>query len=290
MRINETRTEELLALGVFGRGSRLGDRIEMLLARGRVFSPSASLHRVAVSGIALLGCVIAGALAPRLIAFAQAKPSFEVATIKPSDPQHVGAQMFSPSPGRFTAMTATLKDLVAWSHGVRRFQVSGGSGWFDSDHYDISARADGAPAFATLRSMTRTLLEDRFQLKLHRETRELPVYELRLGKNGSKLHEVSSAGLGVGFSKGRLNGKGTDMATFVQVLSDQVDRVVLDRTGLAGFYEFTLSWTPDEAQLAEEPGPSLFSAVQEQLGLKLEPARGPVEILVVDHAEKPDAN
>jgi uncharacterized protein (TIGR03435 family) len=281
---------EALASGISGGGSRLGERIERLLERERVFSPRMSKTRVAVSAVALLGCVIVGSLAPRLIAFAEERPSFEVATIKPSDPQHVGAQMFSPGPGRFTAMTATLKDLVAWAHGVRRFQVLGGPGWFDSDHYDITAKADGATTHSTLRSMTQALLEQRCQLKLHRETKDLPIYDLVVGKNGSKLRQVDSPGLGVGFSRGLLNGKGADMATFAQVLSDQVDRVVVDQTGLSGFYEFTLTWTPDEAQLAEDPGPSLFSALQEQLGLKLEPAKGPVEILVIDNVEKPDAN
>jgi uncharacterized protein (TIGR03435 family) len=288
-RIKEMRTEEVLALGVFGRGSRLGDRIEMLLERGRVFSPQVSRLRMAAGAVLLIGCVITSSLAPKLIAFAQARPSFEVATIKPSDPEHAGAQMFSPGPGRFTAMTATPKDLVAWAHGVRRFQVSGGPGWFDSDHYDISAEAEGAPTNGTLRSMTQTLLEERFQLKLHHETKELPVYELVIGKSGSKLHEVNSAGLGVGTGVGRLNGKGADMATLAQVLSDQMDRLVLDRTELAGFYEFTLSWTPDPAQTAD-PGPSIFTSLQEQLGLRLEPAKGPVEMLVVEHAEKPNAN
>jgi uncharacterized protein (TIGR03435 family) len=284
------RTEESLALGVFGGGSRLVDRIEVLLAHGRVFSPVVSRGRVAVSAVALLLCMIAGAAAPRLLAFAQERPTFEAATIKPSDPDHVGAQMFSPGPGRFTAMTATLKDLVAWANGVRRFQVSGGPGWFDSDHYDISAKADGAPNFTILRPMLRTLLEDRFRLGLHRETRELPVYELVVGKSGPKMRQVDVAGLGVGTGRGRLSGKGTDIATFAQGLSDQVDRVVVNRTGLAGFYEFTLTWAADDAPAGDEPGPSLFAALYEQLGLKLEPAKGPVEVLVIDHVEKPDAN
>jgi uncharacterized protein (TIGR03435 family) len=290
MRTEKARTEELLALGVFGGGSRLVDRIEGLLARGRVFSPAVSRGRVAVSAVALLVCMIAGAAAPRVIAFAQERPSFEVATVKPSDPDHAGAQMFSPGPGRFTAMTATLKDLVAWANGVRRFQVSGGPGWFDSDHYDISAKADGAPNFTILRPMLRTLLEDRFRLGLHRETRELPVYELVVGKSGPKMRQVDAAGLGVGTGRGRLTGKGTDIATFAQVLSDQVDHVVVDQTGLAGFYEFTLTWAADDAPAGDEPGPSLFAALYEQLGLKLEPAKGPVEVLVIDHVEKPDAN
>src|SRR5579863_462956 len=284
------RTKELLALGVFGRGSRLVDRIEMLLERGRTFSPRASVSRVTASVVALLGCMIAGAFLPRLIAFAQARPSFEVATIKPSDPLHAGAQMFSPGPGRFAAMTATPKDLVAWAHGARRFQVSGGAGWFDSDHYDISAKADGAPDFSTLRSMTQTLLKERFQLKLRRETKDLPFYELVVDRNGSKVHEVSAGGLGVGRRKGQLNGRGADMATLAEVLSDEIDRIVVDRTGLAGFYEFTLNWQPLEAQPDAGFGLSLFDAVRLQLGLRLQLKKGPVEILIVDRVEKPNAN
>ncbi len=289
MRTERPTEELLLALGVFGRGSHAGERIAMLLERGREFSPQVSRRAIAAGAAVLLVSVIGGTAAPRLFAFAQA---FEVASIKPSDPEHVGAQIFSPGPGRFTAMTATLKDLVAFAWSVRRFQVSGGPGWLDSAHHDISAKAEGTPSIEGLRSMLGTLLEERFRLKVHRETKELPVYELVAGKirRGPKLREVASAGLGLGFGRGRLNGKGADMATLAKTLSDQLDRVVVDRTGLTGFYEFTLTWTPDEVQGADDSGPSIFSAIQEQLGLKLESATGPVELLVVDRAEKPDAN
>ncbi len=281
---------EALASGIFGGGSRLGERIELLLRRGRKVSYRVSRMGLAMGGAALLGCPIAGALAPRMVAFAQERPAFEAATIKPSDPDHVGAQMFSAGPGRFKAVTATLKDLVAYAYSVKTFQVSGEPGWADSVHYDITAKAEGAGGMPQLRVMLQALLEDRFRLRLHRETNELPVYDLTVAKGGARLHEVGAGGLGVGGSRGRLNGRGADMATLAWVLSEQLDRVVVDRTGLAGFYEFMLTWTPEGAQTGGEPETSLFSALQDQLGLRLQAGRGPVETLVIDHVEKPDAN
>ena len=284
------RPGEALAAGMLGGGSRLSGRIELLLKRRPGFSPRMSGARVSASAALLAGCVGLTALVPQLLALAPEQPAFEAAAIKPSDPDHFGAQMFSPGPGRFTTMTTTLKDLVAFAYSVRTFQVSGGAGWISSAHYDITAKAAGAPQFAQFPLMLQTLLDGRFKLRLHRETRELPVLQLMAAKGGARLHAVESAGLGVGGGRGRLNGHGADMATLAQVLSGQLGRVVEDRTGLTGFYEFTLTWTPDEAESAAETGTSLFAALQDQLGLRLQAGKGPVEMLVIDHAEKPDEN
>ena len=213
--------------------------------------------------------------------------SFEVASIKPSDPTHVGAQVYTPGPGRFTAMTAALKDLMLFAYNVRPSQIVGGPRWFESEAYDIAAKSAGAPSNDELRLMLRNLLADRFQLKVHRETRDLGVYNLVLDKKGPKLSEVAAAGRGVGMQKGNLHASGSTMATLASVLSRHLDHVVVDRTGLVGFYDFALTWTADDS---DPTGASLFSAIQEQLGLKLEATKAPVEVLVIDRAERPSQN
>jgi uncharacterized protein (TIGR03435 family) len=230
------------------------------------------------------------ALLLSLPAFSQPRLEFDVAAIKRSDPSHVGAQTFFQPGGKFAALTAPLKSLVCFAYQLREHQVAGGPGWFETEPFDVTAKADEHASYDQLRTMVQTLLADRFQLKFHRETREQPIYALVLAKNGPKFQEAKAAGIGVGIGGwGRLKGNGADMATFASALSGRLGRSVVDRTGLKGLYDFLLTWTPDEAQ-ADNPGPSLFTAIQEQLGLKLESAKGPVEILVVDRAERPSEN
>jgi uncharacterized protein (TIGR03435 family) len=219
-----------------------------------------------------------------------AQLEFEAAVIKPSDPAHFGMQIYSPGPGRLTVMTATLKDMVAFAYRLRPHQVTGGPGWFDGDKYDITAKSDGRVTNDQLKSMLQSLLATRFQLTFRRESREVPVYDLAVGKSGPKMHGVDKAGLGLGLGETRLNGRGATMAILANALSDRVDRVVRDKTGLAGYYEFTLTWSPLGAPAEDRTQPDLFTAVQEQLGLKLEPAKGPVEVLSIDHAAKPLGN
>jgi uncharacterized protein (TIGR03435 family) len=223
-------------------------------------------------------------------ASSQPRLEFEVAAIKRSDPSHVGVQTYFAPGGKFAALTAPLKSLVCFAYQLRDHQVAGGPAWFDTEPFDVTAKGDEHASYAQLGMMVQTLLADRFQLKFHHEMKEQPIYALVLGKNGPKFREVNEAGRGVGIGgRGRLNGNGADMATFASALSGKLGRSVVDRTGLKGFYDFLLTWTPDEAQ-ADAPGPSLFTALQEQLGLKLESMKGPVEILVVDRAERPSEN
>jgi uncharacterized protein (TIGR03435 family) len=223
-------------------------------------------------------------------AFSQPRLEFEVAAIKRSDPSHVGAQTYFAPGGKFAALTAPLKSLVCFAYQLREHQVAGGPGWFDTEPFDITAKGDEHASYDQLRTMVQTLLADRFQLKFHREMREQPIYTMVVAKNGPKFNEVKAAGRGVGIGgRGQLKANGADMATFASALAGKLGRSVVDRTGLKGFYDFLLTWTPDEAQ-AESPGPSLFTAIQEQLGLRLEAAKGPVEILVVDRAERPSEN
>ncbi len=215
------------------------------------------------------------------------KLEFEVATIRSSNPEHVGAQMFSPGPGRFTAMTATVKDLMGFAYNLRPHQIAGGPGWLDAEKYDITAKADGRVTNDQLKAMLQALFETRFQLKAHRETKEMPVYDLVIAKNGPKLHEVDKPGM-LGLGATNLRGRGANTPMLADQISARVGRTVLDKTGLKGYYEFELKWAPLGA--TDSTDPDLFAAIQEQLGLKLEPSRGPVEVMVIDHAEKPTDN
>ena len=214
--------------------------------------------------------------------------AFDAASVKPSAPDHFGAQIYSPGPGRFRTLTATVKDMVAFAYSVPVFRVSGGPGWTATEAYDIEAKAAGPASNAEFKTMLQALLADRFQLALHRESKESSVYNLVVAKSGPKLAKAEK-GLGVGMGKGRLNGRGADMATLASVLSRNLERTVIDRTGIGGYYDFKLTWTPDEAA-ATEPAISIFAALQDQLGLKLESARGPVEMIVIDRVERPTEN
>jgi uncharacterized protein (TIGR03435 family) len=298
-------TEELLALGVIGRGSRLGDRIEVLLKRGREFSPRASMVRVAVSALVLLALVVAGSLAPRWIAFAQ-QPAFEVASVRPNKSGGPGPTILPPKGGRLTATNVSVQDLLITAYHVQRFQVSGGPRWLESDRFDIEAKTEGDPPRERIQLMLQSLLADRFNLALHRETRELPVYELVLANRGPKLNEGTCVGTpsfdnlcgGFRMSFGALMGRVVAMPQLARTLANLLSRTVVDKTGLTGNYDFDLKWIPDDSAseagapplLPDSAGPSIFTALREQLGLELKPAKGPVEVLIIDHAEKPDAN
>jgi len=310
-----TDSRELLAVGIFGNKSRIGDRIEVLLRRGRTFSPRASANSMAASAIVLSILMLAGSLAPRWIAFAQAqpRPSFEVASVKPGNPDSHQFG-FNVQPGRYIITNATMKMMIGEAYDVRNHQISGGPKWLDSERFTIEAKPKdatpipGGAAGMDLRPMLQSLLEERFKLALHRETRTEQVYELAVAKGGHKLKESSgpdSEGTTGIFSRGRGDLKATDapIAMLAKILSQGLARSVIDKTGLPGKYDFALAYTPDPGEgaafrplpadslpPADPDGPAIFTALQEQLGLSLESTKGPVEILVIDHAEKPDAN
>jgi uncharacterized protein (TIGR03435 family) len=304
-----TESRELLAVGVFGGKSNLGDRIEMLLRRGRTFSPRASAVGVVTSALVLGALMLAGSLAPRWIAFAQApvRPSFEVASIKPGNPNNPRVSYGVDPGGRFTAINITLRTLIDFAYEVGPHRTLG-PGWINSQKYDIEAKPDAAFARSPdpgnspqLRLMLQSLLEERFRLTFHTESREEQVYILAMAKGGAKLVESTDAEVkdpkrGIMPGTGGVRGVAAPISTLTGLLSQQLGRLVMDRTGLTGKYDFQLKWTPDTAYHAESnndapsDGPSLFTAVQEQLGLWLESAKAPVEFLVIDHVEKPDAN
>ena len=302
------RTEEMLALGMFGRGSRLGERVARLIDRGREFSPRVARVRVAFGGLALTACVIAGALAPKMVAFAEGQPRFEVTSVKENKSGEYKWSFQFP-PGKYVARNVTVRHLIQNSYGIFEFQIDGATGWANSDRFDVEGTAQGGPTQAQVQLMVRSLLADRFKLNVHRETWQLPVYELATAKGGIKFKEGKCVGEpsrtnpcgGTFLSvRGDMRSREISVREFGNALSGYLGRTVVDKTGLTGKYDFDLQWTPDDtmprgpgdagATPPDPNGPSLFTAMQEQLGLELKAAKGPVEMLVIDHVERPDAN
>jgi len=289
---------------------------------------------VALAGPVVFGLLTAAQMRAQSTQAAGAPPpSFEVASIKPN---RSGEMRFFMGwqPGRFTASGMTVRFLITAAYDVKDFQVSGGPSWIESERYDIEAKepdsiAEELPKLPLeqrrkqLGLMVQSLLADRFQLKLHRESKELPVYALVVAKNGPKLQQAKPGDTypkgikgpdGVGHAgvmrmgPGELTGQALPIASLAHLLSQQLGRDVLDQTGLKGNYDFTLKWTPEpgegmmlggpggggpppeSAPPPDTSGPSLFTAIQEQLGLKLESRKGPVEVLVIDHVERPSEN
>ncbi len=220
-----------------------------------------------------------------------AQPSaFDVASVKPT--QHgrtpdgwSRSSADIPSPGRFEAVNSSLDELIRFAYQVKDYQVSGPNWLNDDDEcFDIAAKAPPDTPKPLIRAMLQTLLAERFKLALHRETRTLPVYALVKGKTGAKLPEArSDPGHGsTTTSGGTMTAKHVSMTEFAYQLSRNLGRPVYDQTGIEGSFDFTLQY--DEREGGYRSG--LAAAVQEQLGLRLEPTKGPVEMLVIDHIEK----
>ena len=239
---------------------------------------------------------------------ATGKPAaFEVATIKPSAPDRPG-KLFTVKGRQVITINTTTNDLITFAYGLHARQIVGGASWLESDKYDVTGQpeGDGLPAVTQLREMIQKLLADRFQFAFHRETRELPAYAIVVGSAGPKLtkNENNPNGLPGLFFKGlgAMVNQNATMADFAGVMQASVlDRPVVDRTGLSGRYDFTLNWTPDESQFAgmgvrvpppppDAQAPSLFTAMQEQLGLRLDSTRAQVEVFVIDRIERPSEN
>ncbi len=223
-----------------------------------------------------------------------AEPAFEVASIKPNVSGARNSGYRRAGPGELNATNVTLKMLITMAYDVQGFQVTGGPGWIENDRFDVLAKpAPGSdPSREMLRRRVQSLLADRFQLVLHRTSRELPRFVLTIGKNGPKLHEATSSTSDMFDNGHQITAHRTTMATFAKIaLQGELGRAVSDQTGLTGEYDFTLDWAPtSETGETSADGPSFFTALQEQLGLKLESDKGPVEILVVDRAQRPSEN
>jgi bla regulator protein blaR1 len=269
------------------------------------------------------------------------KPSFEVASIKSSDPGNNRFAIVGQPGGRLIVTGASLKGLIAFAYAVRDFQISGGPNWITTDRWDIEARAEestvppptGPPdpnRPNPLAIRLQLLLEDRFQLKVHRETREMPVFELTVAKGGPKVKlsddqspfkppepgtpapppprpgdPMPRGGMSIMLVGGELQATAVPLSNFVGALSQILGRTVIDKTDLKGLYDFKLKWTPDVGQQVGPPGPvppgvelppvdpsgpSLVTALQDELGLKSESTKGPVEVIVIDSVEKPSEN
>src|SRR5215471_3446391 len=234
------------------------------------------------------------------IAAAQNTPTaFDVASVKPANSGRPGMSIET-EPGRFKAINATVSFLIQYAYTIKDFQLSGGPGWMGSDKFDIDARGEAQTGDREFPPMMRKLLADRFQLKFHQETKTLPVFDLVVAKDGPKFSRApETAQGGTRANSGQLTiSKGT-LASLASILSNILGKRVIDKTGLTGEYEMKLKWTPDDFQPPplrpngpppDANNPSIFTAIQEQLGLKLESARGPVEVLVIDRLEKPTEN
>jgi uncharacterized protein (TIGR03435 family) len=265
-------------------------------------------------------------------------PSFEVASIKLQRGDRRGGPLWPP--GRFRFENAPVIFLIARvAYDVRDFQISGGPSWIKSEMYTIDAKESDSLAEEMQKLpfekrleigglLVQSLLADRFKLKLHHETRMLPVYALVVAKNGPRLHEAKPgdtyphgmrgpdgrAGAGaigeqsISERERAILGQGITIAPLLPYLSRELERTVLDQTGLKGKYDISLTWNPELslARMAQgpesgKPGaasapppessvPSIFTAIQEQLGLKLLSTKGPVEVIVIDHIERPSEN
>jgi uncharacterized protein (TIGR03435 family) len=267
-----------------------------------------------------------GATAPTL--------KFEVATVKPNDSLGGGAYVQA-IPGRLVMTNFSLRTLILFAYGVQGYQILGEPSWTASDNYDIQAKAEGNPSVNQMEGpMLQALLEDRFKLMVHHETRQMPVFELTVAKGGVKLQPTREGSCtpyapgsppppaaapgartifcgyprsGVDGLNRTLEGAGVSMKALASNLSRlELHKSVIDRTGLTGTFDVHLKWAVDAPTgpaagpgVSDNPavaapdnstGPSIYSALQDQMGLKLSSTRGPVEVLVIDHIEKPSGN
>jgi uncharacterized protein (TIGR03435 family) len=252
---------------------------------------------------------------------------FEVASITPSSPDASGGNMsiLGSASDRFSARNVELMKLIRAAYGIpmgaEDSRIKGGPNWLRSERYDVDAKIDGSvvDGLKTLsqdqrtleqQEMLQALLADRCKLAIHREIKDVAIFTLVIAKNGPKVRdakpgETASLGFGGQGETRSITGQARSIANLVRALSVSLGCPVLDKTGLAGKYDFKLEWTPDDGQaqslstgapndrLAPPPdsnAPSIFEAIQEQLGLKLVSGKGPVEIVVIDHVERPSAN
>ena len=242
---------------------------------------------------------------------ADARPAFEVATIKPSDPARPG-KLFTVRGQEVITINTTLSDLITMAYDLHVKQITGAPAWLESEKYDITGKPEipGQPNIAQLKIMIQKLLADRFQLKFHREKKELSVYAITVAKTGEKVTKSQSdpnALPGLFFGRApagmNFNVRNATIAEVASVLQGSVlDKPVVDQTGLKEKYDFILKFTPDPGQMTGlggapppppdniEAPPDIFAAFQQQLGLKLESTKAPADVIVIDRVEKPSEN
>lgn len=263
-------------------------------------------------GTVRLGLIFA-LLMPLATALAQSPtapaPAFDVASIHLSHETDGHHHIINdPSVSRFQTANLCLRDLIQFAYNMPRSQIIGGDAWLDNTMFDIDAKSDAAEdarlhampsadARHEKQLMVQALLADRFHLVVHAETRQLPVYALVVAKGGPKFQPSQVNGATINSYPNRMHIAGSDdtIALLARELAETLGRVVLNRTSLIGRYDINLRWTPEDATpigTAPPPGapPDIFTAIQEQLGLKLQSTKGPVDVLVIDHVEPPSAN
>jgi uncharacterized protein (TIGR03435 family) len=259
--------------------------------------PTLLLSLVLLGAIANAGAQEQAASKPSTPAPTQST-TFDVISIRPSDPKNL-SMTIRPTPNNFIVTGASLKFIVQYAYDLHGFQLEGVPAWMASTRFDIVAKSETASApaqsedFEASQKLTRTrlqsLLADRFQFRAHKGTMQMPVYGLVVAKGGPKL-EASTASTGFSTRPGQFICSDATMDDLASLLSGSMDRMVIDQTKLPGSYKFTLKWTPDESPNPNPNLPGIFTAIQEQLGLKLVPTKGPVEMLIIDHIEQPSAN
>jgi uncharacterized protein (TIGR03435 family) len=234
----------------------------------------------------------------------EVRPAFEVASVKSSSAGSHGISL-SGDPSRFTIRNTTIRFVISLAYNVKDFQISSGPPLLESERYDIEAtfgvdasERPGRLTFTTIQSapqvrlMLQALLADRFHLAIRHQTKEVPAYSLTVGKNGPKLRESKTPEdlQDMRVDLGQIKSNRMSTAQLAGVLSRLLGLPIVDKTGLTKYYEVLLDWTPDEAGADATPGPSIFAAIQETLGLRLKSAKEPVDVLVIDHVERPTAN
>lgn len=246
---------------------------------------------------------------PWALAQPATKPlEFEISSVKPADPGTRISNVLPGADGSLTIQNVPLRKIVLYAYEIRDFQLAGGPSWIGDERYDIVAKAatSGRTTFATaetsdqrrdrlarMRERLRSLLSDRFGLRVHEEQRERAILELRVAKGGAKLAEGTTepaypAGR-VSTVDGRIQGYAAPISMLATQLSMATELIVVDQTALGGRYDFVLEWAPDEKD-SSDTRPSIFTAIVGQLGLRLERAKGPVKTVVIDHIERPSAN
>ena len=248
-----------------------------------------------------------------------ASPVFDVAAIHQNNSDlsvrsHRSHIYSSPNDGNFRTINVSMKTLLEFAYAIPSTRILGGPSWLNSIYFDIDAKADSSVdgQMQNLSSdagklekqrMVQALLADRFKLDTHLETRELPIYVLAAAKSGPKFLDSQAGGTTINGGHGHIQVEGGDntVALLAEQLAEALGRPVVDKTGIQGRYKLALEWTPDDRTAppggdsasgspAPDSGPSIFTALEEQLGLKLESQKGPVQVLVVDHVELPTEN
>jgi uncharacterized protein (TIGR03435 family) len=292
--------------------SNLRDAVKAIMMDRNTYKPNPGGRlRLAAAGVtAVILPIAVGVFGPSVRAQQPVGAlEFDAISVKPSAPNSTHGTVVSVTRGgTLHVVNATVKDLIETAYDVRTFQIEGGPKWADAAKYDVDATpgthpqnaVDPPPGWTNVRVKVQALLKDRFHLQLHRETRTAPIYSLAIARGGIKssfLSATQSPQRGITAGPASMLGEAASMTQLAYKLSRLLQRPVMNNTGLEGNYDFKLEWTPDPGPAAPDGqpletslGPSLFTALQQQLGLRLEGKKGPVDVLVIDHMDKPSEN